>query len=266
MTNSKNRLDSIRALVNELLELDGKVNRREAHTQLNGVSAFASMLAMKSGLDIEIAAITGLLHNYYFYKTGIRYFPGINSAESVRPIIRDVNMFSKSEQRIILRAIFYQDQYGKAHGAYDELIKDAIILNTFFQTSDHSVPLMEVPRLHKVFGELSMPKNQLIEVDRSKPIKEFRNTYEDRRSMLADFSEELAKQNIWGIPEDERYIEICQYWPDPDIHKVLVAEGNRDNDNYSSVFRRSKDRNILGYIRIHDEYEFHFDGEYHPSI
>ncbi|MEH6852934.1 CHAP domain-containing protein, partial [Bacillus pseudomycoides] len=70
MKSSRHRLESIRVLVNEILDLDSGVNRQKAYAQLNGVSSFASMLAMKRGLETEIAAITGLLHNYYFYKTG----------------------------------------------------------------------------------------------------------------------------------------------------------------------------------------------------
>lgn len=48
--------------------------------------------------------------------------------------------------------------------------------------------------------------------------------------------------------------------------EILVAEGNRDNENYSSVFRRDRQHCILGYIRIDNEYQFHFDGIYNPII
>lgn len=43
----------------------------------------------------------------------------------------------------------------------------------------------------------------------------------DKRSMLADISEALAARKITGVPEDKLYTEICRYWPDTDIHKVL---------------------------------------------
>jgi hypothetical protein len=352
---SRDRFESIRVLVNEMLDLDSLVSRQEAYAQLNGVSSFASMLAIKRGLDTEIAAITGLLHNYYFYKTGISYFTGINSAETVRPIIRDLNIFSKDEQLIILRAIFYQNEQGKVHGPYDELIKDAIILHNFFQNLNHTVSHMDVQRFHNVLGELSIPVGKFLEVVLPKNEK-ISSNFKDKRRLLADISEGLAIQNIKGIPEDKLYREICHYWPDPDVYKVLqgnwcaafvyhcciqagillpirypnsnyrlagvgailewaqlpetgffyyddenfapqrgdivvyekllsnkshdhigivlgcqdqeilVAEGNKDNKNYSSVFRRSRERNILGYIRINNEYEFKFDDYYNPII
>ncbi|MDP5274910.1 CHAP domain-containing protein [Chengkuizengella axinellae] len=215
---------------------------------------------------------------------------------------------------------------------------------------------MDVQRIHNVFDELSISKGQFEEVVPTNHNENNTTNRKDKRNLLADISEELASQNIIGIPEDKLYREICHYWPDLDIYKVLkenwcaafvyhccmqagillptiypnakyrlagvgailkwaqlpetgffyyddqnfrpqrgdiviyekllsnnshdhigivldyedqeilVAEGNKDNENYSSVFSRCRERNILGYIRIDNEYEFHFDGEYNPII
>jgi hypothetical protein len=355
---SRKRFESIRVLVNEMLSnLDSPVNKQEASVQLYGVSSFASMLAMKRGLDTEIAAITCMLHNYYFYKTGVSYFSGINSAETVRPIIRDLNIFSKDEQLVILRAIFYQNQLGQVHGPYDEIIKVAIILHNFFQNLDQPLSHLDVQRLLNLLNEMSITIDEFEKVEPTTQKDKISSNGKDKRLLLADISEELASQNIIGIPEDKLYKEICHYWPDPDIYKVLqgnwcaafvyhccmqagillpirypngkhrlagvgailewaklpetgffhcddqenftsqrgdiviyekllsnkshdhigivlnsegqeilVAEGNKDNENYSSVFRRSRENSILGYIRINNDYEFHFDGIYNPII
>lgn len=358
MKSSRKRFKNIRLLVNEMLSnSDSSIHKQEASASLYGVSSFASMLAMKRGLDTEIAAIIGLLHNYYFCKTGVSYFPGINSAETVRPILRDLNIFSKDEQLVILRAIFYQNQRRQVHGPYDEIIKDAIIIHKFFQNLDPTVSHLDVHRFQNVLSELSIA---MIEFDTEKGLSDDNakvSNGNDKRHLLADISEKLASQNIIGIPEDKLYQEVCRYWPDPDIYKVLqgnwcaafvyhccmqagillpirypngthrlagvgailewaqlpetgffyygeqenfipqrgdiviyekllsnkshdhigivldcedqkilVAEGNKDNENYSSVFYRSREHNILGYIRIDDDYEFHFDGIYNPII
>ncbi len=88
------RLESIRVLVHEMLQtMDSLTERQEAGIYLYGVSAFASMLAMKRGQNTELAAIAGLLHRYYGYKTGITDFAGANSAEAVRPLLRDSQLF-----------------------------------------------------------------------------------------------------------------------------------------------------------------------------
>ncbi|MGZ9583729.1 hypothetical protein [Paenibacillus marinisediminis] len=74
------RLESIRFLVQEMIiAIDSAEQRQEACVQLYGVSNFASLLAKKRGLNQEIAAIIGLLHDYYFFKTGIKEFPGLTA-------------------------------------------------------------------------------------------------------------------------------------------------------------------------------------------
>lgn len=336
--------------------MDSSIKKHEASVQLYGVSSFASMLAMKRGLETEIAAIAGLLHQFYYYKTGIIHYPGINSAETVRPIIRNLGIFSKEEQLTILRAIFYQDQRRQVHGPYDEIIKDAVVLHQSFQNMNQTVSQLDERRLSNVLDELSIHVDYLVEEVTTQNYNILSNT-KDKRRLLADISEELAGQNIIGVPGDKRYREICQYWPDPDIykvlqgswcaafvyhccmlsgillpirypngnhrlagvgamlewaklpetrffhydregnfipqrgdiviyekllsddshdhigivlasedHEILVAEGNRDNKNYSSVFRRNRNHCILGYIRIDNEYHFYFEGIYDPIL
>ncbi|MFD1176652.1 CHAP domain-containing protein [Paenibacillus puldeungensis] len=352
----KSRVESIRIVVNEMIfSMDSSNKKQEASIRLYGVSSFASMLAMKRGLETEIAAIAGLLHQFYYYKTGIIHYPGINSTEAVRPIIRDLGIFTKEEQLVILRAIFYQDQSGQVHGPYDEIIKDAVVLHKFLQNMDQAVPHLDGQRLSNLLDELSIQADyQEGEVTTQINIS---SNVKDKRQLLADISEELAGENIIGIPGDKRYREICQYWPDPDIykalqgnwcaafvyhccmlagfllpirypngnhrlagvgamlewaklhetgffhidgkenyipergdiviyekllsdhshdhigivlacdeHEILVAEGNRDNENYSSILRRNRKQCILGYIRIDNEYHYNFDGIYNPTL
>lgn len=352
------RLHSVRVLVQELVAaIDSELQRQEACVSLNGVASFASMLAKKRGQNQELAAIIGLLHNYYFYRTGISLFPGPNSAESVRPLIRDMNIFTKEEQITILKAIFYHDDRGKVHGPYEEIVKDAYVLQMYFQNTKRCLSLQDASRLRNVLHELAIPADLpgTGEIHNREMISILQCT--DKRSKLAEIAEALAKENIIGVPGDERYREICKYWPDPDIYNVLqnnwcaafvyhccmqagfqlpirhpngcyrlagvgallewaqlsetgffyydgqngftpqrgdiviyekllsdeshdhigivlacndqeilVAEGNRDNHNYSSVFYRDRWHCILGYIRIDDNYQFSFDGDYNPVV
>ncbi|MWV44344.1 hypothetical protein GRF59_11955 [Paenibacillus sp. HJL G12] len=101
------RLDTVRGLVHEMLsarEISSK--KREAWVHLFEVSYFASFLAMRRGQDSEITAITGFLHGFYFYKTGIKDFPGPNSANTVRPILRSTQLFNDEELSVILDRSF----------------------------------------------------------------------------------------------------------------------------------------------------------------
>lgn len=60
------RLDSMRVIVDEMLQaLSDSERKRHAYVHLYGVSGFAAMLAYRRGLEADIAAIAGLLHNFY---------------------------------------------------------------------------------------------------------------------------------------------------------------------------------------------------------
>lgn len=349
-----NRINSVRVYVQQMItSIPNEIRRQEASVQLNGVSTFASMLAMRRGYNRELAGIAGLLHNYYYYKTGIKDFAGINSAEAVRPWIRDMNIFTKEEQLVIQQAIYYREDRSRIHGSYDEIVKDAYVLQSHFQNSDSYRE--DAFRLRVLLRELGIPE----EIEEGEPGSDRAEfiPVTDRRSKLADIAEALAGESVIGVPGNEQYREICRYWPDPDIYKVLqnswcaafvyhccrqagllmpirypngihrlagvgawlewaqlpetgffyydgqngftpqrgdiviyekllsdnshdhigivldcdeqeivVAEGNRDNQNYSCVFRRDRRHCILGYIRIADDYQFHFSGSYNPIL
>ncbi|WP_339209039.1 CHAP domain-containing protein [Paenibacillus sp. FSL K6-3182] len=350
----EHRMESIRFFVQELISsINNEAKKQEASIRLFGVASLASMLAMKRGQDAELASTAALLHRYYDYKTGISEFCGLNSAESVRPFIRDLDLFTKEEQNIILRAIFYYEDRSRSKGPYEEILKDAYLLQLYLHQPNHCFDQGGKSRLEKVLNELMIPAKSvgaLINCDTGETDE--RST---TRELLADIAESLAGKDIIGVPGDERYREICRYWPDSDIHKVLknswcaafvyyccklagfrlpirypngvcrfagvaawlewaqlpetgffnkdgqdgftpqrgdiviydkllsdephdhigiilscedtqilVAEGNRDNQNYSDVFYRERQRFILGYIRISNDYQYEWSGEYVP--
>lgn len=229
------------------------------------------------------------------------------------------------------------------------------MLQLYFQNTSRIFSKQDTNRLRYVFRELTIPEICSEEMYNSDEGKNLQNT--DRRSKLADIAEVLGRENIIGVPGDERYREICKYWPDQGIYKVLqsnwcaafvyyccmqagfqlpirypngsyrlagvgawlewaqlpetgffcldgqngftpqrgdiviyeklltddshdhigivlasgnkeilVAEGNRDNQNYSSVVSRDRWHCVLGYIRIDNDYQFHISGDYNPNI
>ncbi|MET3549407.1 hypothetical protein ABID47_006044 [Paenibacillus favisporus] len=349
------RLDSIRIFVQEMIgSLDSEIQRQEACVQLSGVSNTASLLAKRRDQNQEIAAICGLLHDYYRFNTGIIEFPGVNSAETVRPILREMKAFTTEEQVTILRAIFYRDYRDRIHGPLDEIIKDAYVLHLYFQNPGCIMQQQDADRLQKVFRELGIPGDCIVEKSNQEEII-YSNL--DKRMRMAEIAEDLGRANIIGLPGDQRYREICKYWPDRAIYQVLqnswcaafvyhccfeagflmpirypngkyrlagvgallewahlpetgffhidkhngftpqrgdiviyekllsndshdhtgivlacndneilVAEGNRDNQNYSSVFYRDRWHCILGYIRINNNYEYQFNDTYNPIL
>jgi len=131
-----NRLEETRKIVDEiLLNINDVVERRCGYIHLYSVSEFAAMLALKRELNPEIAAICGMLHDVYSYRTGIIQFHDQNGAEDVRPIIRDMGIFNEEEQVTILSAIFHHSDKKNIHKPYDELLKDADVLQHYLNNT-----------------------------------------------------------------------------------------------------------------------------------
>lgn len=217
-SNQSIRLESVRVIMDEmLLSMNDANERRCAYLHLYGVSQTAAMLAIKRGLDPEIAAIIGMCHDYYYFMTGIKEFHDQSGAEAVRPIIRDMGIFNEDEQVCILTAIFRHSDKKTIHSAYDELIKDADVLQHYLYNTALKVKVDNCPRLKKTLAELDMATKVVI---REKVVEEKTLLQSDRRCDLADVAEKLALKSIVGTPGDWVFKEMCSYWPDDNIYKT----------------------------------------------
>lgn len=128
-------------------------------------------------------------------------------------ILRDLEMFTDEEQKIIRNSIFRHSDKHLVHESYDELLKDANVLQHFLYNTSFNVKVQSIERLTKVLSELDLPyipdvdytknENHLIEVDKK-----------DKRKLLADIAETLANKKIYGILNDEDFRSIIKYFPD----------------------------------------------------
>jgi uncharacterized protein len=66
-----NRLEQIGKVVdNILMEQTNLEERRCGYVHLYGVSSTCSLLALKRGVNVELSAISGMLHDISSYKIG----------------------------------------------------------------------------------------------------------------------------------------------------------------------------------------------------
>lgn len=211
-----NRLEEVRKIIDPmLLEITDDVERRCAYIHLYGVSQLAAMLALRRDLDPEIAAVSGMCHDIYAYCTGIIPLHDQNSAEMIRPIIRDMGTFSDTEQVTIISAVFHHSDKAHIHQPYDELLKDADLLQHYLYNTGLPVNKEKTIRLESVLAEFGLPGG--FKVSECKPPDKPVGAVEDKRAKLADIGEELASEDIVGLPEDPRFCTICRYWPGKDV-------------------------------------------------
>lgn len=151
-----NRLEMIRKVVDYyLIQIDDIEHRRDGFIHLYGVSQFCSLLALKRGLNPEICAIAGMLHDISTYQK--RYTPdhGKLGAIEARRILNESRIFSEDEIDIICNSISKHSDKDKIEGSYDEVLKDADVLQHNLYNTEISVD-GEKERMDKICKELGV--------------------------------------------------------------------------------------------------------------
>ena len=145
----KNRLEILRTTVDELI-LDGGAYAGEFYSHFYSVSKFAALLALKRGLDPEIAQTCGMLHDIYQVTGGTTEQHGPRGALVAEKLLREIGLYSDEEIEIVKTAIHWHSKKRKFHGPYEELLKDADVMSHFFYNTDYPVKYIGMfPHLEK---------------------------------------------------------------------------------------------------------------------
>ncbi|MDF2524042.1 MAG: hypothetical protein K0R31_1683 [Clostridiales bacterium] len=132
-----------------------------------------------------------------------------SGAEMARPAIRNMNIFSAEEKKCILSAIFYHSTKEVVHDEYDEVLKDADLLQRFLTDAVSLINERAVPRLNKLLNEFGIKAAPVdYGQDQETAVEPF------KKSLLADIAEKLAGQNICGERENKAFAEIIKYYPE----------------------------------------------------
>ncbi|MBR2810390.1 MAG: HD domain-containing protein [Solobacterium sp.] len=138
MTRIKDIQECVRGILEEMPE-DRK--RYSAAAHLNGVSLAAVMIAKKRGLDPELAAIAGLMHDLHAYQSGSYSDHARLGAKLARGILEKLDVTTAEENDIICSAIEHHDDKAAADGPMDEVLKDADVIH--HSLSDPTKPVKE---------------------------------------------------------------------------------------------------------------------------
>ncbi|MEE8400402.1 MAG: HD domain-containing protein [Desulfobacterales bacterium] len=149
------RIETIRKAVDEILlgrsEAD---HRRHGYVHLYGVSLIAGLLAKKRHLDVELAVISGMLHDISTYRDGTHEGHHAKSALLASEILLKTGLFAPHEMESVANAIGKHGRKGLTDGALDELLKDADVMHHYFYNPFWSPIGKEIPRIKKLGDEL----------------------------------------------------------------------------------------------------------------
>ena len=118
-----NRIDTVREAIADLLfERINIRNRLITHTHLTGVALLCGLIAKKREANIELAVMTGLLHDLYSFITeGVppiedKVAKSNKDADVAREILEKLNITTTDETDVICKAVCY-----RGTGEYSEL-------------------------------------------------------------------------------------------------------------------------------------------------
>jgi len=136
--------------------MDRQADRcKDFYVHLYSVSMFCSLLALRRGLNPELAATCGMLHDIYQVTDGIIENHAILGAEKAKQLLEDMGLYSNDEIKIIITAISTHGKKRKIHdNAYAELLKDADVLSHCLYDADYPVIDKEVLRFNSLLTEL----------------------------------------------------------------------------------------------------------------
>ena len=138
-----NRLEKLYELFDKVIaDMDDALIRRNLTIHSYNVAQISVMIAMKRGLDIELATFAGILHDITLFgdKPEIHAETG---AEMARTLLQEWALTTPEETDIICTAISRHGQKALVHGEYDELLKDADVIHII--TYNPLEPISEWP-------------------------------------------------------------------------------------------------------------------------
>lgn len=157
-----NRLERLRQRVDAIIPTQPDAEQRRCgYVHLYGVSDACVLLALKRGLDVETCAAMGMLHDIW------NYGPEFSSAAGPRPdhgnsgIPQAEHMlkesgFSPHEADTICTAIGRHSDKDEIHGEFDELLKDADVLQHYLYNPALKPDWQNDIRLRKILNELGL--------------------------------------------------------------------------------------------------------------
>ncbi|MCR5575700.1 MAG: HD domain-containing protein [Oscillospiraceae bacterium] len=151
------RIKALQKQVHRVLERIGDNDKRaKAAAHLHAVSLAAVMIAKRRGEDPELAAMAGLLHDLYAYKSGSYENHAQLGAAYAGKLLEKLAFTAPEETEIICAAIRHHDDKAGTDTPMAEVLKDADVLHHTLADPAKEVKEHERERYEKLCKEFGM--------------------------------------------------------------------------------------------------------------
>ena len=151
------RIGAVQACVDKIVAGQTEaIDIKFGYVHLYSVSQACTLLAMKRQQNVELAAIAGLLHDIYAYKTGARTDHAHQGAVLAKEIMQETGLFSEEEMETVAGAIYHHSDKDTVDSPFDEVLKDADALQHFLIMPLADSAPHEAARVSKLKEELGI--------------------------------------------------------------------------------------------------------------
>ena len=166
------RIMVVRTIIDGLIERmvaegskDLVATKRHEFIHSYGTASFARFLAIKRGLNPELVTIAGHLHNIgkIVHNCTDSTHTTIGALEAER-VLRKTGRFSEGELSMICSAIRSQNTMGLKENPHEELLKDAILIESYLYNSNCNLDGDQQNRLMSLLWSLEWPNPIIIHV------------------------------------------------------------------------------------------------------
>jgi uncharacterized protein len=149
------RLEQLRQVIDQIVhQQPDEEEKRCGFVHLYGVADLCTLLALKRGLDVQLCAVAGMLHDIWTYKTGDPTDHGRLGAVEAERILKEMGSFSVQEIAVVCDAIARHRDKRAVDGPMAELLKDADVLQHYLYNPALEPDHDEAFRLERVQAEL----------------------------------------------------------------------------------------------------------------
>lgn len=152
----ENRLETLRNEIDKLILKGNPDKIRIYFSHIYGVARFCTLLAMKRNMNIELATTCGMLHDIYYMTDESGDNHAAKGAEQAEAILKAMNAYNDDEIKIITIAISKHSDKSIVHEPYDELLKDADVMDHCFYNADFPIAEWEVVRYKNLLTEFGL--------------------------------------------------------------------------------------------------------------
>lgn len=151
------RLEPIYAWMDEKIGQMQDADRRwYSSVHAHGVAQISMLLAMKRGLNPEIAGAIGLLHDVSYVLLSSYERHDALGADMARVFLGGLKTFSPEEMDIVAAAIGKHDQDPQTFAGYDAILSEADFLEPYLRTQQPPRTKAARERLRSLLMELGL--------------------------------------------------------------------------------------------------------------